>query len=103
MLEKETPPAFTSILEPKSASEETQGGRRDMVATSVGYVPFGHGRHTCPGRFFAAAEMKTMMAHVLLTYDVKLEREGELPKPSWFGAIRIPDPKARVLFRQRVV
>ncbi|KAI6115212.1 hypothetical protein EDD16DRAFT_1482978 [Pisolithus croceorrhizus] len=29
--------------------------------------------HTSPGRFLAANELKTMLAHTLISYDVKFE------------------------------
>jgi cytochrome P450 len=36
-----------------------------LVTTSEAFLAFGHGRHACPGRFFAAQEMKLMLAYVL--------------------------------------
>jgi hypothetical protein len=55
-----------------------------------------------PGRFFAVNEIKAMFAHILLEYDVKLEN-GSLERPpnSYFEAGIIPNPKAKVMFRQR--
>lgn len=35
-------------------------------------VNFGFGRGACPGRFFADNEIKLIVAHTLLNYDVKL-------------------------------
>lgn len=54
-----------------------------------------------PGRFFAVNELKTMMAHVVLTYDVKLEEDGVIPEATWFKHTLRPNPTARVLFRKR--
>ncbi|THH28038.1 hypothetical protein EUX98_g6153 [Antrodiella citrinella] len=45
--------------------------RRFYLASSTGCC-----RHACPGQFFAANELKAMMAHVVLTYDLSLEKEG---------------------------
>lgn len=33
---------------------------------------FGWGRHACPGRFFAANEIKMIVATYILTYDIRL-------------------------------
>lgn len=33
---------------------------------------FGYGRHACPGRFFAANEIKMIIAQVILNFDMKL-------------------------------
>jgi Cytochrome P450 len=54
-----------------------------------------------PGRFFAAIELKAMMAHLVLNYDVKLENEGVRPPDIWLGGYCIPNQKANVLFRKR--
>jgi cytochrome P450 len=40
-----------------------------LVATSVDNLTFGHGSHACPGRFFAANELKLALCHLLLKYD----------------------------------
>ncbi|KAJ7930492.1 cytochrome P450 [Mycena leptocephala] len=50
-----------------------------MVSTAPDHIIFGHGRHACPGRFFVAMEGKTMLAHILLNYDVKADVEGVRP------------------------
>ncbi|RDB27628.1 Ent-kaurene oxidase [Hypsizygus marmoreus] len=76
------------------------GRKVDMTSTHADFVAFGHGRHACPGRFFAANELKLMLAHILMTYDVKLE--GEHPKNMWFVTVCIPNTKGEVLFRKRV-
>ncbi|KAF8991069.1 hypothetical protein BDQ17DRAFT_1255265, partial [Cyathus striatus] len=46
--------------------------KHQLLILSSEYVPFGHRRYACPGRFFAASERKAMLAHTLLNYDVKL-------------------------------
>ncbi|KAI0071573.1 cytochrome P450 [Panus rudis PR-1116 ss-1] len=72
-----------------------------FVSTSVDYIPFGHGKHACPGRFFAANELKAMFAHMVLNYDLKLENEGVRPENVWFANLIVPSPTARVLYRKR--
>lgn len=53
-----------------------------------------------PGCFFAAITLKAMMAHLMLTYDIKLENEGVWPPDTWLGAYCVPNQKAKVLFRK---
>ena len=35
------------------------------------YLPFGLGKHACPGRHFAVNEIKFALHHLLLKYDIK--------------------------------
>jgi len=79
-----------------------EGSKLLFVSTSTEYMPFGHGKHACPGRFFAATELKTMLAHLVLNYDIKMEDEGVLPSPIWFNFVTVPNPKIEVLFRKRL-
>lgn len=76
--------------------------KHQSVNTSAEYLTFGHGKHACPGRFFATNELKAMMAYLVLNYDIRAEEEGVRP-PNVIDALTIiPDPTAKVLFRKRV-
>ncbi|GJE89096.1 cytochrome P450 [Phanerochaete sordida] len=76
--------------------------RQSFATTSPTYLPFGHGKTACPGRFFAALELKMATAFLLLNYDIKLEGDAtEVPPPSWFITARVPNYKANVLVRRR--
>ncbi|KAF9559724.1 cytochrome P450 [Agrocybe pediades] len=80
--------------------EEGENIKHQIVSLSPDYLTFGTGRHACPGRFFAANELKAMMAHILLTYDVKLAGDSR-PQNFWFQGFSSPNRKAEVLFRKR--
>ena len=102
----------------KGDNDETKA---QLVSTSTEYLDFGLGRHAwydafyptfhlgvercfhcSPGRFFAANELKTMLAHVVVTYDIKLEDSVARPRCSQFGVAILADPRAKVLFRKRI-
>ncbi|PBK90633.1 cytochrome P450 [Armillaria gallica] len=70
-----------------------------MATLSLDFILFGNGRVQCPGRFFAVNELKALMSHVLLNYDVKLDN---FPTPVWFADNQMPNPASKVLFRKRV-
>jgi hypothetical protein len=55
-----------------------------------------------PGRYFAVVELKAMLAHIVMNYDVKMEQEGVRPADLWFMYSCIPNRKAEVLFRKRL-
>ncbi|KAK7695133.1 hypothetical protein QCA50_002323 [Cerrena zonata] len=71
------------------------------VTPSTDYLAFGHGKHACPGRFFAANEIKTMLAHIILRYDVKFAIEGVRPKNEDVFLQTFPASGVHVLFRDR--
>lgn len=54
-----------------------------------------------PGRFFAANELKTMMAFLVLNYDVRFAEEGKRPANIRFGPADLPSHNAKVMFRKR--
>ncbi|KAF9237105.1 cytochrome P450 [Melanogaster broomeanus] len=80
--------------------EEGEGVKHEFVSTNPEYLTFGHGRHACPGRFFAANELKSMLAHVVMRYDIKLE-DGIRPQSLRIGAVIAANPRTKVLFRKR--
>ncbi|KAH3358247.1 Dihydroorotase [Aspergillus fumigatus] len=78
-----------------------QEGQHQLVSATEKHMGFGYGKHACPGRFFAAAEIKVALCHILLKYD--LEHRGGGPPPRvWNQGIHLfPDPTARIRVRRR--
>ncbi|KIA75417.1 cytochrome P450 [Aspergillus ustus] len=54
------------------ASGGGSGGGLSFVSVSPNHMGFGYGKHACPGRFFAGAETKIALCHILLKYDFEL-------------------------------
>ncbi|KAF4780806.1 cytochrome P450 [Colletotrichum scovillei] len=71
-----------------------------LVSTSAKHPGFGHGQHACPGRFFAANEVKIALAHLLLKYDWKFP-DGFKPQTMPHGMVLLPDPSATLFIRRR--
>ncbi|KAF4992095.1 hypothetical protein FDECE_13817 [Fusarium decemcellulare] len=67
-----------------------------LVNTSPNHLGFGHGQHACPGRFFAAAEVKVALCHLLSKYDWEVP-EGTVPESHIVGMSIHPDPSIRLL------
>ncbi|TFY62349.1 hypothetical protein EVJ58_g3930 [Rhodofomes roseus] len=86
-----------------SMSGEGSKNRRHFVGTSPTDIGFGHGRHACLGRFFAADELKIMLACVVMRFDVKFREEGKRPENEWFVYVCYPARDAQVLFMKRRV
>ncbi|KAK1633273.1 cytochrome P450 [Colletotrichum phormii] len=70
-----------------------------MVTTSDAHLPFGHGRHACPGRFFVAHELKMVVANLFLNYDAK--PLAERPKHQWVGVTVVPPVDAKIELKRR--
>ncbi|KAF1962957.1 cytochrome P450 [Byssothecium circinans] len=51
----------------------TDHARNQFVTTNEQNLTWGYDRHACPGRFFAANEIKMLVAKVLLNFDFKNE------------------------------
>ncbi|KAJ7599417.1 cytochrome P450 [Mycena floridula] len=82
---------------------EGQALKHHFVTTGADYMGFGHGKHACPGRFFAARTLTLMLSHVLMVYDVKFADDRQVPpEPVTLGFTVSPDFTPKVLFRARV-
>lgn len=71
-----------------------------LVSTSPNHMGFGHGNHACPGRFFAASELKIQLSHLLIKYEWKLAQDDQVQALT-FGFATPSDPKAKISIRRR--
>ncbi|PCH34273.1 cytochrome P450 [Wolfiporia cocos MD-104 SS10] len=99
----ENPDVFSPFRFSDRRTEESERNKHHYVSTSPDYIGFGHGKHACPGRFFAANELKVMLACVVLQYDVQFEDGKKRPENVWVATNTYPAPDAHVLFRKRHV
>ncbi|KAI1082512.1 cytochrome P450 [Whalleya microplaca] len=53
-----------------------------LINTSEKFMGFSHGSHACPGRFFAANQLKIALAHIVLLYEI--EPIPRRPVNQWF-------------------
>lgn len=83
----------------KLRQEPGHESRWQFVTTGADNMRFGHGTHACPGRFFAANEIKVAIAHLLLKYDWRF-KDGP-PKGRANEYEYVPDPKTLLQFKSR--
>lgn len=74
--------------------------KHQAISTTDDYLAFGHGRHACPGRFFAANELKILLAYIVCNYEVK-SVDGKRPGNGYHGFTVIPAVSTELLFRER--
>ncbi|ROV87605.1 hypothetical protein VSDG_09602 [Cytospora chrysosperma] len=51
---------------------KAKGEREIITKETLTFLPWGYGRHTCPGRWFVAQTIKQALAHLIMNYDVEL-------------------------------
>jgi ent-kaurene oxidase len=74
-----------------------------FAMTDAQHMAFGYGKYACPGRFFAANEIKMVLAHLLLRYDWTFPEGQGRPQNFTIDSDMYPDPTKRVLMRRRTV
>ncbi|KAK4548532.1 hypothetical protein LTR36_009442 [Oleoguttula mirabilis] len=86
-------------LNERSKDEVLRLKNTGLITTSETFLPFGHGRHACPGRFFVSTELKMLISHLVLNYEI--EPLSERPPNKWFGPNVIPPMKQTIKVRRR--
>jgi cytochrome P450 len=96
-----------------AANTKTNGvatcDNKDKKASSVAYaashptsMAFGYGRHACPGRFFASAEIKAIMVYFLSNYDFKFPEGKPTRPPSMVVETQnLPNHMGHIMFKRR--
>lgn len=83
----------------KEKPEPGKTNTRSYTSLSAQHLGFGFGRHACPGRFFAANEIKVVLCHLLMKYDFKLI-DGEEPRLLPYETGQSVDPLCRISIRR---
>jgi len=88
------------FAELRESEGDSTTSRYQAVSSSTEHLAFAVGKHTCPGRFFAANEVKALLAYIVATYDMKFEEGKEAPRELCVAGLRIAGA-ANVMFRTR--
>ncbi|KAK4466973.1 cytochrome P450, partial [Cladorrhinum samala] len=97
----ENPEEFDGLRFLKLAQSNGPQVRYKLDSLSTDSLGFGYGIHACPGRSFAVAELKLIVAHLIQNYDLKLKDGQDRPENIFMDFQIMPDPKAEVLLRAR--
>jgi hypothetical protein len=73
----------------------------NLVSTGPASLGFGHGKHACPGRFFASNEIKIALCHLLIKYDWELPTDQDI-NAHVVGFSQVANSQAKVNVRMRV-
>lgn len=73
----------------------------DSCTTSTKtFMAWGHGRHACPGRYFAVCQIKAIAAYAILNYKLSIS-DGRTPKIEWQFVMSAPEKNLDFLFEPR--
>ncbi|KAI0450354.1 P450 monooxygenase [Xylaria acuta] len=75
--------------------------KHQFATTSNHFLHFGHGKFSCPGRFFASNELKLLFSTLLLRYDFRFKDGQQRPRSVNIDEFLFADPNAEVLIRER--
>ncbi len=64
-------------------------------------INFGAGTHACPGRYYVSQEIKLMLAHLLLKYEIGWPEGRSRPGNMAHDFATPPSVGAEMLFRER--
>lgn len=96
------PDTFDALRFYKMRQESSESSNRwQFTSLHDTNINFGAGKHACPGRFFASNEIKMILSHLILNYDIRLKPGESRPKPMAIVMTKAPDPNAELEFRRR--
>ena len=79
-----------------------QSPEHEFTGIEPGNVVWGNGRLTCPGRWYASAMNKLIVASLLLRYDISYpDGQSSRPPNTYKDGAILPSPTQNLLFRCR--
>jgi len=83
-----------------SPDKNVPANRLSSATASPPLMGFGYGRHVCPGRAWAALELKGLCAYLIHHYDMRVQKQ---PKSREFFALTGASMDEKVAFKRRAV
>ncbi|KIK65194.1 hypothetical protein GYMLUDRAFT_980664 [Collybiopsis luxurians FD-317 M1] len=71
------------------------------TTTSPKFLAWGHGRHACPGRYFAVCQIKAIIANLIYHYQVAI-KDQKIPKNRSMSLLSVPDRNLDITFQRRI-
>ena len=84
-------------------SAPQSAGQQQYTAANLTNMSWGYGKHACPGRWFADAEIKMILVHFLLEYDFKFLEGKSRPESLEFETQNLPDKTAMIMLKRREI
>ncbi|KAF2759882.1 putative cytochrome P450 [Pseudovirgaria hyperparasitica] len=97
------PLEFDGFRHYRRRDEPGNAHKYQFATTDKDNMHFGHGKFSCPGRFFASNTIKIILAHLILHYDFRYPEGQGRPKNVCLHEYIFPDPEAQVEFRRKTL
>ncbi|KAH8199170.1 hypothetical protein TruAng_006639 [Truncatella angustata] len=86
----------------KRLASPTEINKHHFVSTGSDSLPFGYGKFACPGRFYAVAQVKILLARVLIKYEISFGGgHTTRPRNTFAGESIGADRTQMVVFKPR--
>lgn len=86
----------------KGLSSPDEMHQHQFVSSEQDNLAFGHGKSSCPGRFFAGAQIKILLASILMRFDVTFPiGQHDRPQNVYSGESISPNRHQIVVFTPR--
>nr|ASK38704.1 cytochrome P450 [Paecilomyces divaricatus] len=95
------PDQFDAFRYERMRLQPQQRNLHQLVSTSTSELSFGFGTHACPGRFFAAFEIKMILIYLLLNYDLKFQEGVPPPRNEILVTAVMPSFQGKVMMKRR--
>lgn len=95
------PEVFDGLRYFKLRQQEGETHLHQFSTTQDKILNFGHGKASCPGRFFASLEIKIILVRLIMDYDYKFPEGQGRPENVRAHEFIFPNPDAEILMRAR--
>lgn len=92
---------FDGLRYYKKRQDPKEMHRHQFATTDKNHLHFGHGKYACPGRFFASDELKLILGHLIMKYDMSFLPGQSRPVNLNADEFMYPDPTARLRIKER--
>ena len=85
-----------------TTTNKSEANRQSFAAIGPDNLAFGFGKTACPGRFFAGTQIKTVLASIILNYDISFPKgQTKRPENIYKGGLIQPDARQKMVFKKR--
>ena len=95
------PEVFDGFRYEKLRQREGEGHLHQFATTEKNMLNFGHGKNSCPGRFFASLEIKTILVRLIMNYDFKFRGNEGRPANMMAHEFVFPNPDGVLMVKAR--